>query len=137
VSLAYGNFAQYCIAASSDCGACTFTRAPGGITNNQFVCVRQNAPLNSPGIAEANLIVGGGYAKFVVTTGALFTPCTLDVDGNNAVDALTDGLIILRAMFALTGTAVTNNALGSGATRSTWPQVQAYLNGNCGTNFAL
>ncbi len=65
-------------------------------------------------------------------------PCALDVDGNGVVDALTDGLIILRAMFGLTGTAVTSGAVGTSpvATRLSWAQLQSYLNGNCGTGFA-
>ena len=64
-------------------------------------------------------------------------PCTLDVDGNGSIDALTDGLLILRAMFGLTGTAVTNGAIGGGSpARPTWQQIQPYLNGSCGTTFA-
>ena len=64
------------------------------------------------------------------------TGCTLDIDGNGSIDALTDGLIVLRAMFGLTGTAVTNAAIGGGMpTRTTWAQIQPYLNANCGTNF--
>jgi hypothetical protein len=39
-------------------------------------------------------------------------------------------------MFGLTGTAVTNGAVGGGATRSTWAQLQPYLNGSCGASFA-
>lgn len=62
--------------------------------------------------------------------------CTFDVDGNNTIDALTDGLLILRAMSGLTGTAVTNNAVGSGATRTDWASIRAYLNGTCGGSFA-
>jgi hypothetical protein len=61
---------------------------------------------------------------------------TLDIDGNGATDALTDGLIILRAMFGLTGTAVTNGTIGAGATRPTWALIQPYMNTRCGTNFA-
>jgi hypothetical protein len=63
-------------------------------------------------------------------------PCTLDVDGNNQVDALTDGLMLLRAMFGLTGTAVTDGALGVGTkTRPTWDKIQQHLNSNCGASF--
>ena len=62
--------------------------------------------------------------------------CTLDIDGNHSVDALTDGLIIIRAMFGLTGTPVTTGAVGAGASRTTWAQIQPYLNGNCGASFA-
>lgn len=60
----------------------------------------------------------------------------LDIDGNLATDALTDGLILLRAMFGLTGTSVTNGAIGSGATRATWALIRTYVNSNCGANFS-
>ncbi|MBK9608828.1 MAG: hypothetical protein IPO58_21220 [Betaproteobacteria bacterium] len=84
-----------------------------------------------------DLHVGGAMATFNVSTGSpLGGNCSLDVDGNNNIDALTDGLILLRAMFGLTGSAVTNAAVGSGATRATWSEIQPYLNGNCGTSFA-
>ena len=39
---------------------------------------------------------------------------TLDIDGNQQADALTDGLLLLRYMFGLTGTAVTNGAIAPG-----------------------
>ena len=60
--------------------------------------------------------------------------CPLDVDGNGKIDALTDGLMFLRAMFGLTGDAITNNAIGAGATRKTYPEIRAFMNANCGTN---
>jgi hypothetical protein len=63
-------------------------------------------------------------------------PCTLDIDGNGNVDALSDGLMLIRAMFGLTGTPVTSNAVGQGAARTTWAQIRDYLNGTCGANFA-
>ena len=59
-----------------------------------------------------------------------------DVDGNGVVDGLTDGLMALRAMLGLTGTSVTNGAVGANATRPTWTQIRAYMNANCGTNFS-
>jgi len=78
-------------------------------------------------IGSSNLTL---YAKWI-------NPCTLDVDGNNQVDALTDGLLLLRAMFGLTGTAVTNGAIGGGSpTRTTWDQIQPHLNGNCAASFS-
>jgi hypothetical protein len=71
-----------------------------------------------------------------LSTSLLSGGCTLDVDGNKSVDALTDGLMILRAMFGLTGTSVTSNAVGAGATRASWASIQPYLNGACGTSFS-
>jgi hypothetical protein len=49
---------------------------------------------------------------------ACAAPFMLDVDGNNALGALTDGLLILRSMFGFTGTTLTAGALGAGATRT-------------------
>ena len=59
----------------------------------------------------------------------------LDIDGNGTTDALTDGLIIIRAMFGLTGTAVTNGTVAAGASRATWADIRDYLNASCGANF--
>ena len=62
--------------------------------------------------------------------------CNLDIDGNGQVDALTDGLIFVRALFGLTGTSVTNGALGVGATRTDWVNLRTFMNDRCGTDFA-
>jgi hypothetical protein len=75
-------------------------------------------------------------ATFRTSTSNAAVKCSLDVDANGSIDARTDGLILLRAMFGLTGTAVTNGAIGPEAGRPTWTQIQPYLNTNCGTNFA-
>ncbi len=52
----------------------------------------------------------------------------LDADGNGSVDALTDGLLIIRRLFGLSGTALTNNAIGPGATRNA-AEIETYLQG--------
>jgi hypothetical protein len=77
-----------------------------------------------------------GGDNVMVTLQTVCTPCTLDVDGNNVVDALTDGLMILRAMFGLTGASVTNGAVGGGATRPDWATIRPYLNNICAATFA-
>jgi len=64
------------------------------------------------------------------------SPCSLDVDGNNFVDPLTDGLLLMRAMFGLTGDAVTLGALGANANRNTWEAIRSFLNTQCGGNFS-
>ena len=51
----------------------------------------------------------------------------LDVDGNGVADALTDGLLIIRALFGLTGTSLIQGAIGAGATRTSAAQVESYL----------
>lgn len=54
--------------------------------------------------------------------------CVMDLDGNGVHDVKTDGLMILRAMLGFTGSAVTDNAIGSNAIRSTWADIQPVLN---------
>lgn len=56
----------------------------------------------------------------------------LDIDGNNASEAQTDGLLLLRAMFGFTGTSVTDGALGTGTpTRGDWTAIRTYLTDSC------
>ena len=51
---------------------------------------------------------------------AVFAPnmtvLNFDIDGNRKFDALSDGLMILRSLFGLTGNALTAGAIGAGAT---------------------
>jgi hypothetical protein len=66
------------------------------------------------------LINSGGTknvsATFAPNDGYAFK---LDADENNQYDALTDGLLIIRYLFGLTGTSLTNNAIGAGAAVTT------------------
>ena len=50
-----------------------------------------------------------------------------DVDGNGVADPLTDGLMLLRYMFQLRGGSLISNAVGTGASRTTVQQIEAYL----------
>ena len=51
-----------------------------------------------------------------------------DIDGNGNIDALTDGLMILRFLFNITGPNLTANAIGDGTPTRTTPQaVQTYM----------
>lgn len=130
----------YCIASTAQCGCdvAGFSTSRGSVADGQFVCVRHVTAPIADELARTTLHVGGGAAIFRSITGNAFAPvagCSLDVDGNNAVDALTDGMLILRAMMGFTGTAVTGGAVGNGATRGDWNAIRAYLNGSCGMGF--
>ena len=59
-----------------------------------------------------------------------------DVDGNGAITATTDGLMLLRALRGEKRNAVTRAALGRGSTRSTFQPIRVHLNSHCGTNLA-
>ena len=50
-----------------------------------------------------------------------------DIDGNGQVDALTDGLLLLRYLFGLTDNSLVNAAIAGDATRSTASEIEQYL----------
>ncbi len=54
---------------------------------------------------------------------------TLDADGNGAVDALTDGIIIIRYIFGFRGSALIQGALAPNATNTTSALVEAWAAG--------
>ena len=51
----------------------------------------------------------------------------LDINANGSVDALTDGLIILRYLFGLRNDDLIINAIGSGSIRNTAEEVEAHI----------
>ena len=52
----------------------------------------------------------------------------LDIDGNGQVDALTDGLLVLRYLFGLNGDPLIQGAIASDSTRTSAADIEAYLN---------
>jgi hypothetical protein len=91
------------------------------------------------GTAVTNGAVGAGAKRTTwPEIQSVINSLALDVDGNASTEPLTDGLMVLRAMLGLTGTAVTNKALGAGTpTRNNWNAIRNYVNGRCSTTFAL
>ena len=53
---------------------------------------------------------------------------SIDIDGNGEFDALTDGLLLLRGMFGLTGDALTSGAVGLGAIYSSSAEIEDRIN---------
>ena len=51
----------------------------------------------------------------------------LDIDGNGKSEPLTDGLLLIRALFGFTGSALTDGAIGEGASRDNAEQISAYI----------
>ena len=74
-----------------------------------------------PGAADPTVFVAG--------SGGAVTNAYLDVDANGSYDALTDGLLVLRYLYGLTATTLTNGAIGAGAQRASSSQIIPYLNG--------
>lgn len=51
----------------------------------------------------------------------------LDIDSDGRIDALTDGLLLMRYLFGLRGDALTTGAIGAAAKRTASGQVEAYI----------
>lgn len=51
----------------------------------------------------------------------------LDVDGNDSLDPLTDGLLILRYLFGIRGTTLIDGVIAIDATRTTSEAIEEYL----------
>ncbi|TAG00457.1 MAG: DUF4394 domain-containing protein [Betaproteobacteria bacterium] len=90
----------------------------------------------SNGLATFRGVIGSGSARI----GGLAikdTSSCYDLDGDGNILALTDGLMLLRALLGMTGTSVIANALPSATPpRSTWSAIRAHLNTTCGMSFA-
>ena len=50
-----------------------------------------------------------------------------DIDGNGQIDALTDGLLILRYLFGLEGDTLIKGVIAADATRTTPADIEAHL----------
>jgi hypothetical protein len=129
------------LAASSD--DYQFQLVWGGITTTGCdVMVRFDNSTGFGACAVNGVFAGNGaYQHFSITTGSVIfnagfnwyfdqdLACSLDVDGNGAVEAMTDGVLGMRFLLGFTGPALVAGALGPGATRDTGPLVAAYLEG--------
>ena len=50
-----------------------------------------------------------------------------DIDGDGNVDALTDGLLLLRSLFGLSGNSLTTGVIATGATRTDASSLESYI----------
>ena len=50
-----------------------------------------------------------------------------DIDSNGTVDALTDGLMLLRYLFGLTGNSLIEGSVANNATRTDAVDIEAYI----------
>ncbi len=51
----------------------------------------------------------------------------LDIDGDSEAKPLTDGILLVRGLFGLSGESLTSGAIGNGAKRATPDAVSAYI----------
>lgn len=96
--------------------------------------VFENGSAQCWGVALSGRLGNGedGANEFPTPQWVLAPNCTLDIDDDGNVSALTDGLMIVRAMLGMSGEAVISGLIGANATRPNWPQVRAHLGASCG-----
>lgn len=99
--------------------------------NGDYVTLRHSSA--SPfGTAETRFTVSGQAYPFRSSTGNAAIACNLDMNADNALSATKEGLILVRAMLGLSGSAV---IIGTGVTLGAWDTMRLQINANCGTNF--
>jgi hypothetical protein len=119
--------------------SCTYsvTYTPSGSSSIERTAIITYQWMQQSSATQSSMNVAGGVSWAA--------GCTNDVDGNGTVSTTTDGLILIRAMSGLTGVAVTQGAIGAGATRSVWMaatnptpgnSIRLFLNALCGNTFA-
>ena len=103
-----------------------------GYVDGEGNAARFTAPVGVAVDADGNLFItdGGNSTIRKGTPPASIVVPTLDVDASitaTKYDALTDGLLVIRYLFGLTGTSLTTGALGTSATRTDPAAIMAYL----------
>ena len=78
--------------------------------------------VNGTTASDANYTESADIESRIELLGSL-----IDIDGNGEVDALTDGLLILRYLFGLEGDALINGVVADNAARTTVSDIEAHL----------
>jgi hypothetical protein len=81
-----------------------------------------NALISGAIASDATYVSSAEIESQIDALGAL-----IDIDGNGQIDALTDGLLILRYLFGLEGDVLIHGVVAPGATRATAVEIEAHL----------
>jgi hypothetical protein len=92
----------------------TFTITLGDVTGTSTV---QDAAITTGAVSDG----------LIIDDDAAVPTIDLDVDANGEAGALTDGVLIVRYLFGVTGTQLTDGALGTGAVRTDPAEIIAFL----------
>ncbi|MBL8309962.1 MAG: hypothetical protein JNL19_06040 [Burkholderiales bacterium] len=131
--LCVSNIAGCCSNTSVACAGFStgWISAPYRFASGDYIALRHDTP-GEAATATTQLIIGGVTTTFRSSVGDAQSPCDLSTStANGALLATREGLLLLRAMLGLTGTAVT---AGTGVTTS-WTSLRDHFNAHCGTNF--
>lgn len=119
----------------SFCGGAGVTCNPSD-ANGNFSCSvpygfsgriypRQSGTIYSPPLSLSSVTAN---ASAPALTARVPTTCALDADNNGSIGSFTDGLLALRWMLGMTGTAATNGAIGPLAQRTLASDIATHLN---------
>ena len=131
----------------------TFAFSRGYGVDNQFVDVMGVAPLYAGNVQEVDLFssptllclglpcgvdrtaTNSADAAFSLETvrfqvARFIDGAVLDIDANGVAQPLTDGILLVRALFNFSGTTLTAGALGGGATRTSSGDILAHISSN-------
>ena len=92
-----------------------------------LLILRYSFGLNSESLTNDAVASNSPLSTSEVIASITETMAIADVDGNGEVDALTDGLLILRYLFGLRGESLIDNVIANDAIRTTAAPIEAYL----------
>jgi beta-glucosidase len=92
-----------------------------------LLILRYSFGLNNESLTNNAIASNSPLSSSEVIASVAETMTIADIDGNGEVDALTDGLLVLRYLFDLRGESLINDVIASNATRSTTASIEAYL----------
>ncbi|MBF0438519.1 MAG: matrixin family metalloprotease [Magnetococcales bacterium] len=87
---------------------------------SRYTGTSKNSPASSAGEGVRKVL----RQTITVTTASAFT---LDIDGNGKYDPLTDGVLVMRYLLGMTGSALTSGAVASTGSRTGDAAILAYL----------
>ena len=99
--------------------------------NDGVLILRYMSGMSGAALISGSVVSGDATRKMAAALTAYLDDLKpmLDIDGNGQVDALTDGLLISRYLLGISGPALIAGAIGAGATRLTFTQIENYLAG--------
>ena len=95
-----------------------------GLLIARYLFGLRNAALTASALGDGATRTGTGIEARIASLGK-----ALDVDGDGRLNAFTDGMLILRKLFGLSGARLIEGAIGNGASRTTPQAVTDYMNG--------
>jgi len=100
------------------------------VTTGQAQCSISTLEIGTNSVSAVYSGDNGNLASTSSTLNQLVNPPTLDIDASNSqtkYDAATDGVLVVRYLFGVTGNSLATGALGGTATRTDPAQIKSYL----------